>query len=156
MQSFIKPGDIAAATSTFAWARMLATSSSVVADEVVFQNVMARKQKMLKAALGTTDATALSGHNIGANTFIINSLPVEQRTVVQDALADSLHYMWIMYLAMSVVGLVFAMWIGKKKLDEHHEETRTGLKAEVAKKQEAEAESDEKRKMNTEKEAKGC
>ena len=156
MQSFIKPGDIAAATSTFAWARMLATSSSVVAGEVVFQNVMARKQNMLEAALGRTNATALSGHDIGANTFIINSLPAKQRTLVQDAFADSLHYMWIMYLAMSVVGLLFAMWIGKRKLEEHHEETPTGLKAEKAKKQEAEAESKERNKQTrTEKGAKG-
>ena len=143
MQSFIKPGDIAAATSTFAWARMLACASSVVAGQAVFQNVMAKKKLSLTESLGGTTAADIGGNSAGSNTRIIDSLPTEQRIVAQDAFADSLHYMWIMYMAISAVGFCAAFWIGYKQLDKQHQETKTGLEAEAAKRAEALNESQE-------------
>ena len=149
MQSFVKPGDIAAATSTFAWARMLACAFSVVVGQAVFQNVMAKKKIGLTASLGGTTAAELGGNNAGANTRIVDSLPAQQRIVAQDAFADSLHYMWIMYMAISVVGFCAAFWIGYKRLDQQHQETKTGLEAEAAKRAEALAENqEEQQKMN--------
>ena len=140
MQSFVKPGDIAAATSTFAWARMLACSASLVAGQAVFQNVMAKKKAALTASLGATTAAQIGGNNAGANTRIVDQLPAHDRIVAQDAFADSLRYMWIMYTAFSVVGFAAAFWIGYKRLDKQHQETRTGLEAEEAKRREALAE----------------
>ena len=145
MQSFVKPGDLAAATSTFAWARMLAAATSLVIGEVIFQNAMGPHQPALFTALGSATAAQLTGNNAGANTRIVDALPGQLRTVAQDAFADSLHFMWIFYLGISTVGLFAALWIGKKKLEEKHVETNTGLIEEETKRTEAAAEA-EKRK----------
>lgn len=130
LQAHINPRDIGTATATLGFIRQLATSTSVVIGQVVFQNSMSAKTGQLAASLGPELAGRLSGSAAGANTQVIDSLPAAQKEVVRVAFADSLQPMWIMYVAFSVVGLLAGFLIKKKTLSKQHEETKTGLAAE--------------------------
>lgn len=130
LQAHINPRDIGTATATLGFVRQLATSTSVVIGEVVFQNQMAKKAPQLVRALGPNLARQLGGGNAGANTRLIESLPPNQRSVVQRAFANSLMPMWIMYTAFAAAGLLAGFLVQRKKLSAQHEETKTGLEAE--------------------------
>ncbi|KAM0724242.1 hypothetical protein Q7P37_000124 [Cladosporium fusiforme] len=130
LQAHINPRDIGTATATLGFIRQLATSTSVVIGQVVFQNSMSAKSGQLVAALGPERAAQLSGGEAGANTQVIEVLPSDQRSVVRVAFADSLQPMWIMYVVFSVIGLLAGFLIQKKKLSSQHAETKTGLAAE--------------------------
>ena len=81
----------------------------------------------------------------------IQSLPDEQKAVARKAFADSLSTMWILYVAFAVVGLAVSLLITRNKLDKQHEETKTGIEAEKAKRLEREAERAERRKKRASK-----
>lgn len=130
LQAHINPRDIGTATATLGFIRQLATSTSVVIGQVVFQNSMSAKTGQLATSLGPELAARLSGSEAGANTQVINSLPAEQKDVVRVAFANSLQPMWIMYVAFSFIGLLAGFMIQKKVLSRQHEETKTGLAAE--------------------------
>lgn len=130
LQAHISPRDIGTATATLGFIRQLATSSSVVIGQVVFQNEMQKKYGSLEAAVGPQQAGVLAGGAAGANTQLIDSLPPDARTAVHFDVAESLQPMWIMYTCISAVGLLAALLIAKKKLTAQHEETKTGLEAE--------------------------
>lgn len=130
LQAHINPRDIGTATATLGFVRQLATSTSVVIGQVVFQNSMSSKSPQLVASLGPERASQLSGGEAGANTQVIESLPPDQRSIVRVAFANSLQPMWIMYVAFSFVGLLAGFLIQKKKLSKQHAETKTGLEAE--------------------------
>jgi EmrB/QacA subfamily drug resistance transporter len=130
LQAHINPRDIGTATATLGFIRQLATSTSVVIGQVVFQNSMSAKTGQLAASLGPELAQRLSGSEAGANTQVINSLPAAQKEVVRVAFANSLQPMWIMYVAFSFIGLLAGFLIKKKVLSKQHEETKTGLAAE--------------------------
>ncbi len=130
LQAHIKPRDIGTATATLGFVRQLATSSSVVIGQVVFQNQMEKKAAKLTRILGPRLAQELGGANAGANTRIINSLPAAQKAPVRVAYADSLKPMWAMYAAFAGAGLITAFFIRRKVLTAQHEETKTGLEAE--------------------------
>jgi MFS family permease len=141
LQAHINPRDIATATATLGFIRQLATSTSVVIGQVVFQNEMNKKIGTLTAALGAQLAQRLSGAAAGANVGLIDSLPADQRTVVRENFAWSLQPMWIMYTAFSGVGILVVLLIRRKTLATEHQETKTGLAAE---KENAEARKAEK------------
>ena len=130
LQAHINPRDIGTATATLGFIRQLATSTSVVIGQVVFQNIMSAKTGQLATSLGPELAGRLSGSEAGANTQVINSLPGPQKDVVRVAFANSLQPMWIMYVAFSFIGLLACFLIKKKVLSSQHEETKTGLAAE--------------------------
>jgi len=130
LQAHINPRDIGTATATLGFIRQLATSTSVVIGQVVFQNSMSAKTGQLATSLGPELAGRLSGSEAGANTQVINSLPGPQKDVVRVAFANSLQPMWIMYVAFSFIGLLAGFLIKKKVLSSQHEETKTGLAAE--------------------------
>jgi EmrB/QacA subfamily drug resistance transporter len=145
LQAHIHPRDIGTATATLGFIRQLATSTSVVIGQVVFQNAMSAKTPQLSASLGPALASRLSGSSAGANTQVINSLPQPQRDVVRVAFADSLQPMWIMYVVFSSLGLLAGFLIKKKTLSSQHEETKTGLAAEQENAAARKAEKDAKR-----------
>lgn len=130
LQAHINPRDIGTATATLGFVRQLATSTSVVIGEVVFQNQMNKKSKLLVKTLGPKLAKQLGGANAGAETQLIDSLPPQQRSVVRVAFANSLQPMWIMYTAFAGVGLLTAFLIRRKVLSTQHVETKTGIEAE--------------------------
>lgn len=145
LQAHIAPRDIGTATATLGFLRQLATSSSVVIGEVVFQNSMRAKSSTLASSLGPERAEQLSGANAGANTRLIATLPADQRSVVRRAFANSLVPMWIMYTAMAAAALLAGLAIQKKKLTKEHEETKTGLEAEKENAEARKAEKEAKR-----------
>ncbi|KAF2723309.1 MFS general substrate transporter [Polychaeton citri CBS 116435] len=132
LQAHINPRDIATATSTFGLIRQLATSTSVVLGQVVFQNSMNKKSAILQQELGPQLAGALSGANAGANVELIAHLPPEQRSAARTQFALALQPMWIMYVCVSAFGLIVSAFIQKKVLTKEHAETKTGLDAEAA------------------------
>ena len=139
--------DIATATATFGFTRNLGSAISVVVGGVVFNNEMKSKQPQLAASLGQQTASAFGGGSAGANVGLIQSLPDSQKFVARKAFADSLSTMWVLYVAFSAVGLL----VTRNKLDKQHEETKTGLEAEKAKRLEREAERAERRKKRASK-----
>lgn len=145
LQAHINPRDIGTATATLGFIRQLATSTSVVIGEVVFQNEMARKSDTLTRVLGPQLAQRLGGGGAGANTGLIENLPPDQRSVVRRAFANSLQPMWLMYTVFAAAGLITAFFIGKKTLSSEHKETKTGMEAEKENAAQREAEREEKR-----------
>ncbi|KAK5134375.1 hypothetical protein LTR08_006555 [Meristemomyces frigidus] len=132
LQAHINPRDIGTATATLGFVRQLATSSSVVIGEVVFQNQMQTYSGQLTQVLGPKLAKTLGAGNIGANVGVIDGLPANQKQVVRTDFADSLQPMWIMYTCFAAVGLVCTIFVKRKVLTSEHVETKTGLEAEKA------------------------
>lgn len=135
LQSNIDPRDIGAATATFQFIRNLATSISVVVGGVVFQNEMSKQSGELVAALGPQIAQSLAGFSAGASTQVVDRLPPGPREVARKAFAQSLHYLWIMYVCFSAAGLLCSFLIVGKELTRQHEQTKTGLEMEKEKRE---------------------
>ena len=117
----------------------------------MFNNQIRTKQSELAAALGTQTASLFSGGSAGANVRVIQSLPEAQRAVARKAFADSLSKMWILYVAFAAAGLCISLLVSRNLLDKQHEETKTGLEVEKAKRLEREAERNERRKKRASK-----
>ena len=132
LQAHINPRDIGTATATLGFVRQLATSSSVVIGEVVFQNQMQKSSGQLRQVLGPQLAQTLGAGNIGANVGVIDGLPANQKEVVRMDFANSLQPMWIMYTCFAAVGLLCTIFVRRKVLTREHVETKTGLEAEKA------------------------
>ncbi|KAJ4372251.1 hypothetical protein N0V83_004025 [Neocucurbitaria cava] len=151
LQSLVPKRDIATATATFGFTRNLGSAISVVVGSVVFNNVMKTKQPQLAATLGPQAASAFGGGSAGANVGLIQSLPDNHKAVARKAFADSLSTMWILYVCFAAVGLMISLLITKNKLDKQHEETKTGIEAEKAKRAERDAERAERRRKRASK-----
>lgn len=151
LQSLVPRRDIATATATFGFTRNLGSAISVVVGSVVFNNEMKSRQSQLAATLGPQTARAFGGGSAGANVGLIQSLPEDQKFVARTAFADSLSTMWIMYVAFAACGLIASLCIKRNILDKQHEEQKTGLEAEKAKRAEREAERAERRRKRASK-----
>lgn len=132
LQAFINPRDIGTATATLGFIRQLATSTSVVIGEVVYQNQMSKKAGQLSQVLTPAQLGRVTGGNAGANTGFINQLPQPQKGDVREAFANSLQPMWIMYTCFAALGFLIMFLVKRKQLTREHEETKTGLEAEKA------------------------
>jgi hypothetical protein len=138
LQSRVPPRDIGAAVATFQLTRNIATSMSVVIGSVVFQNALKKHIPTLVAALGPQTAQELSGFQAAASAQLVQALPPAQRTVARQVVASSLHEMWIMYVAFAGLGVLCSFAITRQKLTKNHEETKTGLETEEAKRKDRE------------------
>jgi MFS family permease len=130
LQAFTEQDDIATATSTFSFIRSMALAISVILGGVVFQNSMDNQSGRLRAAgIPPNLLQLLTGKNAAANTHIASTLkdPVQKRAV-EDAFANSMRNMWIMYTCFAFLGVVSAVFVKSKKLSLEHTETVTGLK----------------------------
>ncbi|KAJ8122599.1 hypothetical protein ONZ43_g1247 [Nemania bipapillata] len=127
LHSGLHPKDIAAGTSTFQFIRQLATSISIVVGGVVFQNGMQKQYPTLLAQLGPELANRLSGGSAGANVGLVASLQGEQGRVARDAYWNSLRELFIVFTAISALGLLISPFIGQRKLSKEHTEHKTGL-----------------------------
>lgn len=127
LQSHVKGHDIAVATATFGFVRNVSTSISIVLGGVVFQNELAKKAATIAQAVGPKLAGQLASQSFGSSTTIVRDLPAAQKAVVDDAYTSSLRTMWIFYTCISAVGIVAALFIGKKELSKTHEKARTGI-----------------------------
>ncbi|KIX01919.1 uncharacterized protein Z518_07858 [Rhinocladiella mackenziei CBS 650.93] len=92
---------------------------------------MTSQQSTLRAALGDQLAAQFTGGNASANVFLLAKLTDSQRQVVGRAFYESLKPMWIEVVCLAAAGLVAVLFIERrKKLDQTHEQVRTGLEAE--------------------------
>ncbi|KAI0435025.1 multidrug resistance protein fnx1 [Xylaria sp. FL1042] len=123
----LHPKDIAAGTSTFQFIRQLGTSISIVIGGVVFQNGMQRQYPTLLAELGPELANQLSGSSAAANVGLVANLSGEQGRVARGAFSNSLREMFIVFTAISALGLVVSPFVGQRKLSKQHTEYKTGL-----------------------------
>ena len=130
IQAMVSQADTATATATLGFVRNVATAIGIVLGGVVFQNGMdTRASSLLQSGLNETVVDAFSGSNAAANVELIRSIGNKaQRAVVEDAFAWSLRNMWIMFTAISGLGLVVGAFIVHKHLSGEHTETRTGIK----------------------------
>lgn len=122
IQSLIDPRDIATATSTFALARTLGLSVSVVVGGVVFQNGMVRQAAELTRQLGPEIAGRLSGAEAVASTAYVDRLPEAAKLVAQTAIASALRDMWYLYVALAACAVVSSLFITKNVLSKVHEQ----------------------------------
>lgn len=136
----LHPKDIAAGTSTFQFIRQLATSISIVIGGVVFQNGMQQQYPTLLAELGPELANRLSGGSAGANVALVASLQGEEGRVARNAFWNSLRLMFIVFTAISAVGLLISPLVGQRKLSKEHTEFKTGLQS-LAKRKETQPDS---------------
>lgn len=143
--------DIATATATFGFTRNLGSAISVVVGSVIFQNEMKAKQSKLVAVLGPETAARFGGGAAGANVGLVQQLPENEKYAARQAFSQSLSTMWILYVAFAAAGLAISFLITKNILDKQHEETKTGLDIEKAKRLEREAERAARRKKRASK-----
>lgn len=127
LQSSVDKRDIAAATSTFGFIRQLSTSISIVVGGVVFNNKMEEQYPSLLAALGPDLASQLSGSSAGGSVTVVGALQGEQGDVARAAYWTSLQTMFILYTAVSGVGLLISPFVGQRTLTKEHKEHKTGL-----------------------------
>lgn len=91
---------------------------------------MNKRYNKIVAAVGPQLAPEFAGANAGAHADAIDRLPTAQRNALHQILANSLRYVWIMYVCFAAAGLVTGFFITKQTLNRNHEETKTGLAAE--------------------------
>ncbi|KAB8238106.1 MDR family MFS transporter [Aspergillus alliaceus] len=116
LQSLVEPKDYATATATFGFIRNIATSISVVVGGVIFQNGMQSQVLTLQGELGKTVAERFNGRNAEGNIDLIATLDSGQRHIVQDAYADALRKLWIVYVCVAAVGLAASLMVDKRPL----------------------------------------
>ena len=134
IQSLVAQDDVATATSTFSFARNLATSMSVIIGGVIFQNSMDLQAASLRAAGLSDDALELlSGKNAAANVMLSETLTDPAKMLaVKEAFAWSMRNMWILYTCLSFLTVIAGAFITRQDLSKEHTETVTGIKKEPA------------------------
>jgi hypothetical protein len=136
LQSLVKPQDIATATATFGFIRQLSTSISVVLGGVIFSNEIKNREDILTKNLPPGVAAHVFSSSTAPDAKYLRTLPPAQKRVVDGVLTDSLRDMWIFYVAVSAVGVVASMFIGKQVLSKLHEKHKTGLDEEERRRKE--------------------
>jgi hypothetical protein len=127
LQTTVQQRDIASATATFGFVRQLSTSISVVIGGVVFQNVMQHQYAGLVDSVGRDVANLLSGSEAAASVGIVGRLDGSAGEIARGAYWNAMKTMFIMYVVISGVGLITALFVGQRTLSKDHEEHRTGL-----------------------------
>ena len=74
IQSMVSQENMATATGTFGFVRIIATSLSIVMGGAVFQNTMQSQESRLREILPTDVADKLSGSSAAANVMLIRTL----------------------------------------------------------------------------------
>jgi hypothetical protein len=95
LQASVDIQDVATATATFGFTRMLSAAISAVIGGVVFQNQMIKESTTL-AQLGPEVASQLQGAKATVNLGVIKTLPLSQQIIARGAYYRSLRTMWIM------------------------------------------------------------
>ncbi len=139
-QSAVKSSDVGTATSTFSFARNLATSIGLVLGEAVFQNAMRGQYTRLSGPLGPELAGILANGGAASSVFTVDKLPADQKTVARDAYYIAIRDIWILQTAFSAVGLVAICFIKGRVLSKDHTVVETGLEVEARRAAELEKE----------------
>jgi len=129
LQSQLIQEDVATASATMGFIRLLSQAISVVIGGTIFSNQMEKAIKTtLNAELGQEVAAQLKGTNLGASVEVIKTLTPMQQVYAKSAFWDSLKDMFVMYVCFAGVGVLVGFMVRGYKLDSGHEVTTTGLK----------------------------
>jgi len=135
LQTSVKQQDIATATSTLNFVRVLFVAISVIVGGTVFQNSMDQQSEHLVKVVGLSPSIAeeFTGNAAAANVALVAQImdPVQQ-DAVKKAYAWAIRNMWIMFTGVAAIGLLASMFVTTSKLDSDHVETVTGIKSDKA------------------------
>ncbi|KAF5686668.1 multidrug resistance protein fnx1 [Fusarium denticulatum] len=129
LQNNVASRDIGSATSTYGFIRSLASAISIVLGGVVFNNMMNCQQTKLRALLGNDLAEKFSGDNASSNVFAVAELEGKESFIVRGAYLTSIRTMYILFVALSGVGILSSFMIKQKRLSLDHKEHKTGLQS---------------------------
>ena len=135
LQTNVKPNDIGAATSSFAFLRQMGTTVSVVVGGVIFNNQMAKQQSFLRSELSPELADRLSGSNAAGSVQLVSQLEGSDGEIARQAYWNSIRIMYIVYTSVAFVGLLVSLFIREVNLSKDHKEHKTGLKSLAARKE---------------------
>ncbi|KAE8147584.1 major facilitator superfamily domain-containing protein [Aspergillus avenaceus] len=128
LQAIVGVKNTATTTATIGFVRTMSTAISVVIGGVVFQGQMAEKRQILVEVLGENLGHLLGGAGATANVELIQTLPIPQRIVAQQALFNSLRTVWITYVAFAGVSLLAGFFVAAHPLSTEHEVVELGLR----------------------------
>ena len=121
MQTNVTPADIATGTATFGFTRNFSSAVSIVIGGVIIQNrMLSHADELGKAEIPQKTINFLAGGTAGSAN-VINQLSDLQRSLVRDAVADSVSMMWIFYACMLFVGFLASFGIGRTELSKKHD-----------------------------------
>lgn len=118
IQTAISAEDTGAATSTFVFARQLATAISIVVGGAVFSAEMQRQSASLAAELSPEVAEMLAAHYAAANAERIARVAGREGWVARQAYDLGLRSMRVVYAAFAGAGLVLSVFIRHRRLAE--------------------------------------
>ena len=130
IQAQVAQQDTASATASLGFIRTVGLSVSIVVGGVVVQNSMNQNIGRLRSAglLSESIAATFMDGKAAANVDSIREIvDLDERQLVQQAFALSLSNMFIMFCAISGIGLLVSLLIRHAKLNEEHTETQTGI-----------------------------
>ncbi|GKT64369.1 efflux pump antibiotic resistance [Colletotrichum tofieldiae] len=126
LQASLDVQDVATATATMGFTRMLASAISAIIGGVVFQNQMVAESRSL-GELGADIAGRLQGGEAAANVELIHALPPDHQIIAKGAFHRSLKMMWIMYVAFAAVGMLSGFFIAIHPLSKERQSAQIGL-----------------------------
>lgn len=129
LHAFVSQEKTASATATLGFTRNVAQAFSLVLGGVVFQNSMdLQVPRLIAEGVPRSVTDLLSDGAAAANVMVISTISdVRHQLATKEAFVWSLRNMWVMYTCLSALALVSSLFIGNRKLDEKHTETKTGL-----------------------------
>ena len=129
IQSQIEQQDVATATSTLTFIRVMALAISTIVGGVIFQNSMATRVSVLRAAgLPEEILQQLDGSNAMANVMLPSTLEnPEWELATKQAFAWSMRNMWIAYTGVAFLAVIAGFFVKAAYLGTEHTETITGL-----------------------------
>lgn len=95
LQANVDTQDVASATATMSFTRMLSSAISMIIGGVVFQNQMLKESGVL-ASLGSEVTSQLRGGEATVNINIIKKLSPKEQIIARGAFCRSLRTTWIM------------------------------------------------------------
>ncbi|KAI1480150.1 major facilitator superfamily-domain-containing protein, partial [Daldinia eschscholtzii] len=129
LQNNVESHHIGSATSTYGFMRQLASAVSIVLGGVVFNNVMNSQQTQLRTLLGPDLAEKFSGDSAASNVFAVAKLEGRESYIVRGAYLTAIRTMYILFVALSGVGLLTSFIIKQRKMSQDHKEHKTGLQS---------------------------
>ncbi|KAI9654796.1 MAG: hypothetical protein M1821_005790 [Bathelium mastoideum] len=119
-QAQIDQKDVATGTSTYQFLRTFSQMVSIVIGQVIFQTqIQQGASKFSSLGLPSGLVQQLSSGNIIAATSVIKQLTAKQQTVIHEVIVAALNRMWILYVAISVLGLAASMLVKGVELATH-------------------------------------
>ena len=118
LQARLRSEDIATGTATFGFVRIFACAVSVVLGQVLFQSqVQSQSASLAETGIPTAIVTAFASGDSVATITAVKQLDASQRGLAYEILASSLSRVWILYAAISGLGLLCSVAIKGKKLE---------------------------------------